>query len=496
MNKRISNNIRNYNRVVVNKKCLDINNFKKKIKLMVLNFFIFIIFILIAYVNIKYNNNISSLKYINYDDGGDSKRNSDKAYHQMIDIIQLNKNIEKNAEKNYNCNTSFGLFIGSTSEIESTPNCNKLCRASSLNNYYTIKTDNHTLINGSKTTPESYYCIRSNISVMKCNTRTSDVVRSSNGSWACNPKWANIFGGIDGNDILVCGGYLDDNGKSYVNRLPDNEDIEEILTDPYSEKDLKNSDSFRFKCTVGKYTNGPLDYMMNEYIESPINRFYRIRNGCAKYLPSAVKGIVMDTNNIGHCRCIKNIHGFLRNYDNTASFYGTIYVSNRISPTSNENTRFNYKYLYNNYFQPTTEASSVNGKNKKLLAISNSNDRTENNDGKNNNGEEEEGDNYYDLYQSLPSVCSPCINSIDIEKKGIINAPRACLKGNRRYIYDSNYLYNHNVIDIFPCGTLQFGNAGEKACMDGQVLISKNSGSYYTLTILDSLYSKFDDSFG
>lgn len=490
MNNRNSN-IRNYNRVVVNKKCLDINNFKKKIKLMVLNFFIFIIFILITFVNIKYNNNnINSLKYINYDDGGDSKRNSDKAYQQMVDIIQLNKNIEKNAERNNNCNTSFGLFIGSTSEIESTPNCNKLCGASSLNNYYTIKTDNHTLINGSKTTPDSYYCIRSNISVMKCNTRTSDVVRSSNGSWACNPKWANIFGGIDGNDILVCGGYLDDNGKSHVNRLPDNEDIEEILTDPYSEKDSTNSDSFRFKCTVGKYTNGPLDYMMNEYIESPINRFYRIRNGCAKYLPSAIKGIVMDTNNIGHCKCIKDIHGFMRNYDNTASFY----VSNRISPTSNENIRLNFKYLYNKFFPTTAEARGVNGTKNKLLAINNSNDQIEN-DGKTNNGEEEEEGDNYDLYQSLPSVCSPCINSIDIDKKGIINAPRACLKGNRRYIYDSNYLYNHNVIDIFPCGTLQFGNPGEKACMDGQVLISKNSGSYYTLTILDSLYSKFDDLF-
>lgn len=341
------------------------------------------------------------------------------------------------------CNDPFGLFVDFiNNDIEqrttAPPNCNSLCSGTLDGTYRHVATDNNVLINGSSTIPNAYYCVRTNISVIKCNTATSDVVRGSNGSWSCKPRWPNIFGGPAGNTIMVCGGYLDDGQVSYIESIPDNAYFPAIKTNPYDERLLgggggegggeeEGTSDFRFKCTPGKYSDGPTDYMGNKYVSLPDNRFYRLRNGCSKYIYNSVDTVTYDSTKPGYCNCLKNLHGPLRLWD------GDRYV--------------------------------------------NSNSKTSGSTG---------GD-----IMSVPYICSPCIHRLDLAVTGVANVPRACVKGANRYASDKTWanksLFPKNPIDILPCGSQRFSNSTDPACHDGMLLVTTRSASHDTMLLIDGI---------
>lgn len=429
------------------------------------NLFVYIIFILVTFANIKYTN-VSSTTAAMGIDIANPRSKTHWNYEQRLKMIRSSmvQTSGANGTDEYNCNSAFGLYLGSVDEMKTPPDCNDICGSAADGHYVSVKSDDNTLINGVKTV-SGYYCLRANVSVIQCNTMTSDVVRSSNGAWSCHPKWPNIFGGIDGNDIMVCGGYLDDGGSSYVNRIPDKAKMKPI-SNPYT--DLSESrdekDYYRFKCTPGKYTEGPEDYMMNRYITVPNVRLYRMRNGCAKYISNALDNITYDEKNAGFCKCLPGMHGPLRIYDSHRWYHG-----------ADKSTEEEKLMMY-------TAASTKTADTIAMLNdhFTNTNRRT--------NPKHHGAKAATDL-ESIPYACSPCINTIDLTELGIINAPRACVKGNRSYINEdwNGTKLPKNLIDIFPCGKRTFDDIYDASCINARVLVSRRKSSYDTNLILKSI---------
>lgn len=328
-----------------------------------------------------------------------------------------------------NCNGPLGLLVGDASggALSSTaPDCDRLCGASVRGSYVLVETGRDTLINGSSTVARGYYCLRPGVSVIECNRVTADVVRAADGEWSCAPRWPNVFGGRDGNDILVCGGRVDDEGVSYMNRLTGLAAMVPLSGDPYTEPSA-SGDGPRFRCTPGLYTGGPTDATANEYIETPGNRFYRMRNGCARYVVGALASIAPEPDREGFCRCIRDRHGPLRRYDDVVRWYGD---------------------------EPVTVEDGSSA----ALPIG---------------------------YASVPHACSPCVNRVDMRDGGVVNAPRGCVKSNTVYVTAKRA--NTRTVDTIPCGVNSFDDASAPACTDARLLVSLRQRSYYVQRIIDEL---------
>lgn len=207
------------------------------------------------------------------------------------------------------CDGPFGRYTGSVGGAA--PDCDAGCGSSAPGSYRAVTVDGNVLIDGRRPDRPGVYCVRSDVSVIACNTATAFAVKTGGGGWSCYPRWPQLFGGRDGGDVLACGGEVYDNatGETYKHRLPAPPGLPAIV-DPYTDRTVRGVGGggvYRFTCVPGKYTGGPRDYMGNRFLESPFNRFQRIRDGCARYVYGAVDRIRF-SETPGHCDCLPG-HG-------------------------------------------------------------------------------------------------------------------------------------------------------------------------------------------
>lgn len=302
---------------------------------------------------------------------------------------------------------SIGVYVGDNTDEG--VDCAAVCGVRDNSTYRPIVATSDCFLNGVRVPQPGVYCVRRDTSVTRCNTATSMLVAGANGEWSCHPKWPAIFGGEDGGDILVCGGRLSDGSTAYEYRLPPSDGLVPIKN-PYDEAD-------RFRCTPGRYVDGPRDHMNNEYIALSTNRFRRIRNNCAKYVVNAGEFLVPAPGQDGYCHCLPT-HGKLRRTRTPG------YTDDGANDSAAERT-------------VTKRLATDSG----LYTVSN--------------------------------VCSPCVVSGDlISTKGVFNFPVACAKSNQRYFG------GRRLIDSMPCGRNGFSAASEPACVNTWIYVGDGGMSY------------------
>lgn len=305
-----------------------------------------------------------------------------------------------------------GIFM---SDADSTSpenvSCDVVCGDGGSHTFRPILVTRDVFLNGRRPPREGVYCVRDGTNVTRCNTATSTLVAGDGGRWSCHPRWPALFGGEDGGDILVCGGRLNDGPQAYRFRLPPSDRLAPIRN-PYEEVD-------RFNCTPGLYVDGPRDYMNNEYVRLPANRFHRIRNNCAKYVANAGDLLAPVTGNDAYCNCLAT-HGRLR----------------RASQ------------------QKQHDGDEKRGDRKKRDA----------NDG--------ESSATSDSFQ-VAYACSPCAASGDLTNtKGVFNFPVACTKSNRKYFN------RRRSADNMPCGRVGFTSAAEPSCVNTWIYVGHEGMSH------------------
>lgn len=380
----------------------DVDPRESALSIILFNVFLIVVFLLLARVYVHVSDRCTG-------DDDDNNNNNDGVY---VHRLKYSRDVTPQTDDVTRCNGAFGLAVGAVTDHVDMPDCNRICGPAG-GKYKTVRADASTYINGVPTEVDCYYCVRDNVSVIKCNPATSDVLRGQDGSWTCQPRWPEVFGGPDGNDVMVCGGFMDDDdaGVSYRGRL-DGARRMKTVTDPYDELNSVGSD-YRFRCTPGRYTGGPTDHMSNAYVEAPFNRFRRIRNGCAKYVANAPHHLVSDKRLAGHCFCLRDVHGPLRKWHDTKWTHG--------------------------------RRGNVQG------------------DGHGGQSTDDIG------LVSVPHACSPCVNSADLRRTGVVNAPRACVKAEQRY--EEAYTAPMTSVDKLPCGVKTFANDSSAACVNSVVRI-------------------------
>lgn len=155
------------------------------------------------------------------------------------------------------------------------------------------------LVNGQRITDDGIYCIKKNLSTIGCNRYTSIVVEPG----VCAPKWPGVFGGIDGNDVLVCGGVLYDRKTNsyYDKRLP-NVNLGDIIN-PYTDTIVtvtsggETNREPRFTCAPGYYDR--LDDQGNKMLK--LNNFSLYENYCSRLIYDAIDEIAPSK---GQCKCL------------------------------------------------------------------------------------------------------------------------------------------------------------------------------------------------
>ncbi|KAG8314659.1 hypothetical protein J6590_087497 [Homalodisca vitripennis] len=328
--------------------------------------------------------------------------------------------LDGNDKSTGNCDSVTGTYVnsGGVTAFQST-DCDVTCGSAVPNAYRAIAVTEDVFINGKRPSRLGTYCVREGTSVTRCNTATSKLVRGPDNSWSCHPLWPSVFGGVDGGDILVCGGKLNDGERSYSYRLPPSSRMDPVL-DPHNEVS-------RFKCTPGEYVEGPRDYMNNEYILMDENRFQRTRNNCAKYVANAV-GIMKPLTG-GFCNCLPT-HGPLRRHG-----VGPVPVNG----VSTDIVRYTEKER-----RPTVENANAS----------------------------ETTSLRPELFQ-VPYACSPCVATGDlISTDGIFNFPVRCTKSNQKHFQRLAFM------DKLPCGPNGFASASRPACTNAWIFVGERGMSY------------------
>lgn len=304
----------------------------------------------------------------------------------------------------------------------------------------------NTYVDGTPLVKRGYYCVHASSSVVRCNSKTSDLVAGPSGSWVCLPRWPDVFGGKTGSDIMVCGGYIKDRlyDRLYTHKLsetiersdmsqdPDPDPDADITEDPYTE--TLPDGGFRWVCPTDRYFNG-FDFMANRYLQSTFDRFMRVRNGCSKYIYRAYSEILPDAQ--GLCMC--------------ASAHG------KIHPDAD-------KWLLS---QPDLSVAAAPT-------------------GIRASREEREGEGEEEQQESLvrkPYSCSPCAVSGGLgQGKYFANLPRPCVKGFDNNIVATGFQTDskssfRNYTHTFPCGTSQL-NTRSSPCVNSRVYIGLGMSEY------------------
>lgn len=210
-----------------------------------------------------------------------------------------------------------GLYLG---EENSWKDCTTICGHNNYEyKYFTGENKSHiryynTLTNSKK----GAYCMPSEIA--HCNDHYSDIVFDGS-KWACVPRWPSVFGGLHGNDIMVCGGVILDR---MTNTLYTSKISRTVLLfeDPHSEEisedTIFGNGNFktkhkRFICpsdetlidgtpTTRSYQYRQLDKMGNALIPTEFSHLERMENYCSQFIHNAESSIKIDWKT-GYCVC-------------------------------------------------------------------------------------------------------------------------------------------------------------------------------------------------
>lgn len=207
--------------------------------ILICNIFIFVVFLLFQYIfKICPRKRKKTIHSIN----AFSKRT------EMGALSDLNAMKEQCAEES-------GFFVG---EVFAKPflNCISICRNSEAQTFYLANDNQVILPNKGKFNQRGFYCStrnRTNINELdvfpfegRCHPFASFAVKTSGvEKFHCVPKTP-YFGGVLGNEILICGGALldKDENKLYLSFIPHDVDITPLLFG----KSIKHNSSFRFAC--------------------------------------------------------------------------------------------------------------------------------------------------------------------------------------------------------------------------------------------------------
>lgn len=130
-----------------------------------------------------------------------------------------------------------------------------------------------------------------------CNTNTSYVLATAN-STACKSKYPNMFGGLNGNEIVACNDEKYPATGSSLWDFSNNEAVNPNTIVMTHEDELLPNGDYRFQCKFSETAKG------NPYIAHPLNRFHPIPDKCNNTILRASYDVHADiTDSSWTCNC-------------------------------------------------------------------------------------------------------------------------------------------------------------------------------------------------
>ncbi|MGI4815347.1 MAG: hypothetical protein ACRYGG_18715 [Janthinobacterium lividum] len=193
-----------------------------------------------------------------------------------------------------------GKYLGSDNIIQ---NCRDICHTNLVSYHYitdevVVNAKGEKLEKGAWCLPRQFHT---------CNLAISNVIKSDS-RWRCLPKYP-LFGGVDGNQILKCGGLLKDNRNDiiYKDVVPSNFKLSSLDETVTVTIDGRETVKYAIECAPTK------DVMGNELIDPQLgDRFDRIRNYCAKFIPNADKSLLPNFEK-NECPCTLHLENLYHN---------------------------------------------------------------------------------------------------------------------------------------------------------------------------------------